>query len=134
MNSWLRWAALVPAVILAWVCVFILGTIAYGYFVHWLCPPEDIISGGCGADVRALEFLIPTFSGLSAVAVVFSAVFVAPVKKLAVAWGALVVGGTFALNFGGDSTEVLAAIASGAIAVASVAAYFRFTSAKEKKH
>jgi hypothetical protein len=106
----------------------------YGYLVHWLCPPEDIISGACGADVPALDFVIPAFSGLSAVAVVISAVFVAPFNKLAVAWGALVVGGTFALNFGGGSTEVLSAIASGAIAVASVAACFRFTSAKAKKH
>ena len=122
MNNWLRWSALVPATIFAWLGVLVIGTFVHGYLERAVCPPEDLISGYCtNAEAQAkLKLVIPFFAGLSAVAVILSAVLVAPAAKSRIAWAAVTIGGTVALTIEGIAPESISAIVFGVVTAAVV--------------
>jgi len=120
MNNWLRWSAIVPATIVAWFCVLVLGSFANGYLERALCPPEELVSGYCtNVEARVkLGLVIPFFAGLSAIAVVLTAIVVAPAAKSRVAWSAVAIGSVVALAIGGIAPESISAIVSGVVAAA----------------
>lgn len=93
MNA-LRWILVVPAGIVAWYAVFVLGLLAYALVDSHLCPPEDFISGHCtnASTRRVLDVAMHVFVATSALAVIVSTVLVAPSYKKSVAWLSLLVG------------------------------------------
>jgi hypothetical protein len=127
MNSSLRWLLVLPASLLAWAAVVLVGTFTHGYAETALCPPDDLVSGFCdNAKVRAkINLLLLAFVALSAIAVVAAAVATAPSRKVAVAWMSVAVGAFIAFLVAGFSTEWLSAVIAGTVAAAATTAYRR---------
>ena len=110
----LRWLLVVPAGILAWYAVFIAVLFTYPIVEQVLCPPGDWISRTCMNSTVSqwMKAFVLVHAGLSAVAVVVSAVAVAPSHKRVIAWLAFGAGALVALSF------ALAARATGEAIVA----------------
>ena len=127
MNSSLRWLLVLPASLLAWAAVLLVGTFTHGYAERALCPPDDLVSGFCdNATVRAkIDLLFLAFVALSAIAVVTTSVATAPSRKVAVAWMSVAVGSFIAFLVAGFSTEWLSAVIAGMLAAAATTAYHR---------
>ena len=93
MNT-LRWVLLIPAAVVAWYAVFVIGLFTHGWVEQLICPPQDFMSGSCfNAGVQKwLDALMHCFVALAAVAVELAAVLVAPQRREAVLWVALALG------------------------------------------
>ena len=127
MLTVLRWIALVPACLLAWVIAFLVGLRVLGV-VEGFCPPELVVSGMCGASwYPAAERATICFGvGLSAFLVVLASAITAPSQKVAFAQLALAVGTIIAavMAFSGDLYwELGAAVLSGTAALFMVKAW-----------
>jgi hypothetical protein len=122
----LRWLLVGPAAIAAWYLVFIVGLFTHGFLDEALCPAGEMESGMCmNRRVRlTLGILVHVFVALSAVAVVSTAVAVAPSHRNRTAWVAFVTGSVVAVAFGIAAwayTEAVAAAAAGLLTVIAVA-------------
>lgn len=122
-----RWFAVVPSAILAWYAAFISGLFLHSA-VGRFCPPEEMISGHCGAwwHVYAERTVILLSVAASAFLVVVCAAAVAPSHRVYVAWAALASGALAALYFLSQTSavgEFVAAILAGLFGVSSVARY-----------
>ena len=125
--KWVRWFAVVPSAILAWYVAFIFGLVLVSG-VGRLCPPEEVVSGQCGAWWYPYgERAIILFSvGLSAFLVVVCATAVSPTHRVHVAWLAYVSGAVVAVYFVSQTSavgEFIAAILAGLFGVFCVAKY-----------
>jgi hypothetical protein len=82
-----RWFAIVPAAILTWYVVLILG-IQLTALAATFCPPEAMISQFCAAtwfaDVQ--RTIIVLCAGLAGFGIVYVAASVAPAERVLVAW------------------------------------------------
>lgn len=126
----LRWVLAAPGAIAAWYATFFFGIVAHEAAEKALCPAGKLVSGICTSDKvqQLLEVLIVIFIALSAIAVVGTAVAIAPSHKAAVAWvtfgaGAIVaVFFAFATHmyFGGTS-----AIATGLATTLAITMYLK---------
>ena len=128
--KWLRWFAVIPTAIIAWYVVFIFGLTLVSA-IGSLCPPEEVISGHCGAWwYPYAERTIIIFSvALSAFLVVVSAATVSPSHRVLVAWVAYVTGVIVAIYFVTQTSavaEFVAAILTGLLAVFCVAKYLDY--------
>ncbi|WP_255991975.1 hypothetical protein [Chitinolyticbacter albus] len=99
----------------AWYLVIFLGLVTHSYVERSLCPPDDLVSGICTNDniVELLHRLILAFAGLSAIAVVLSAVLVAPSYRILVAWVSFLTGFAVAVHVAWGFPEFYAAAISG---------------------
>ena len=98
----LRWIALVPSVIAAWVVAVFAASIGDSLALRLLCPPDKIVSGFC--DVPwwdAVEGGLAVFgASLAAVLVIVAATFVAPSHRPRVVWATYAVGAVLAIAIG----------------------------------
>lgn len=95
MRNVLRWIAIAPAILLAWVAAFAIG-IGLLDVAHRFCPPEAVVSGACTASWYApTELAIMAFStALAAFFIVGLSAWLAPAHRSTVA--KLVTGGGIA--------------------------------------
>lgn len=114
---YLRWAGVVPAAVLAWQAVFVLGLLLLSTLDSF-CPPALVVSGHCTADWHpaATRAVFVLCAGLAAFSVVLGAALVAPAHRRLVAATAfgigLVVAACMAVPIGAG-LELLAATAAG---------------------
>ena len=101
MPAWLRWLALVPAAAVGWYASLIAGLLARGVLMSF-CPPDKMVSGLCGASwyAPAEDLLICFFAGIAAALIVALTTFVAPSRKVTVAFVVLLLGSLFAVVMG----------------------------------
>ncbi|WP_028917382.1 hypothetical protein [Pseudoxanthomonas sp. J35] len=122
----LRWLLLLPAIICAWSLVLVLGVGACAFVNAQLCPPQELVSGLCGnATIRTvLAWLQHVAAAASALAVLATAVAIAPARKQATLWTTLVagLGIATALAFVTEQWLLSAAAALGGIAGAALIA------------
>lgn len=123
----LRWFAVIPSAILGWYVVFTSGLLLVSA-ISSLCPPEEIISGLCGAWwYPYAERTVILFSvAASAFLVVVCAAVVAPANRVNIAWAAFVSGALVATYFLSQTSAVMEfvlAILAGLLGVFSVARY-----------
>jgi hypothetical protein len=115
----------IPASLLAWLAVLLIGIVAHGYAEKALCPPDDLVSGFCdNATAQAkLEVLFFAIAALSAIAVVGASVAMAPTNKSAVAWTAVAIGSLVAFMLAGVSVVWLSAVVAGTLAAVAATVY-----------
>ena len=119
--SYARWAAILPAALVAWYLALLIGVAALS-FLESLCPPELVVSGMCTATwFRSAEkTIIHVGAALAAALVVASVAVVAPAKKLWAAFASLVIGSAIALWLAIETSawgEFASAVAAGGITV-----------------
>jgi hypothetical protein len=98
----LRWALVAPCAVAAWGAVLIGGLLLHDHLDRSLCAPVEWESGFC-ADPRVahlLDLLVVAFAGLSAAAVLVTAVAVAPSYKRSVACVTFALGAAVAIALG----------------------------------
>jgi hypothetical protein len=97
----LRWAALLPATLMAWYAAFITGLLLLSA-VDSLCPSHQQVSGMCVAPWYpwVSQGVFCFSAAMAAACVVVSAWLVAPGKKSATAWVAFAVGSLVAIGLG----------------------------------
>ena len=122
-----RWFSVVPSAILAWYAAFISGLVLVAAIGH-LCPPEEIVSGLCGAwwYPYAERAVILLSVAASAFLVVVCASAMAPTHRVPVAWAAYVCGALVAIYFVSQTAavgEFISAILAGLFGVFAVARY-----------
>ena len=135
LKTALRWLALLPLSYLACFGVLLIAAFAMQSLENRLCPVSDLVSDYCDNEhiQEILEWPTRFFIGLSAIAVVLSAAWLAPQGKTTTAWLALLVGGIFAVQLAGVSKESLAAISFGTLTALAVTVFLRTKRAKDKK-
>lgn len=120
-----RWILVAPAAIAGWVFALFVGLLVLG-FVDSLCPPEEVVSGLCGASWYpfASRAVVCFGAGLSALLVVGLAAWVAPSHREAVSWVCFGLGAAVAILFAGAapgllSAELVSALGGGLLGVAA---------------
>ncbi|WP_331343890.1 hypothetical protein [Cellvibrio sp. UBA7661] len=116
----LRWLALVPTIYATWYVVLVAGFFIYRLIEKSICPKNEIGSAGCQnpAVVNILDFTIHGFVALSAIAVLSTAIFVAPSYKKQISYLVFLVGSIIAIYMGSQLQSwslVVVAIVSGAL-------------------
>lgn len=126
LAAWLRWIGLLPAALAGWVLAFFIALAMFGWLDSF-CPPEEMVSGMCGASWYPLasQAVVCFGAGLSAFFVVGAAAWVAPSHRRVVAWVSFGVGASIAVlvgvvSGGGLIAELITALASGLLAVGLV--------------
>jgi hypothetical protein len=119
----LRWFLVIPAAIASWYAVFICGGFTHSFIDSHLCPAEDLVSGFCfnRGVIFLLDATTHVFVAASAMAVIGSAVSVAPSRKKETAWVAFAIGAAVAIYFGvrtRNYTLLAAALVGGLVALA----------------
>jgi hypothetical protein len=121
----LRWALLIPAVIVAWYVIFAFALFSHQQLEKYLCPPQDWVSGFCHNTyvLKVLNGYEHFMVAISAFVVVFVATKMAPNKKRWVLFISYLIGAIVALLMAfivRDGSQFFAAIIGGAIGVALV--------------
>lgn len=98
----LRWLFLIPAIYASWYVVFIAGFFTYRFIEKDLCPKGDLSSGFCHNQViiNILEIAMHTFVALSAVAVLSTAILMAPFYKTQISYVVFLLGSIVAFYIG----------------------------------
>jgi len=117
----IRWICVVPAAVISWYAVLIIGMITLS-LINDFCPYGEVVSGLCFATWYdyAEQIIIIIFVGFSAALVVLTASWVAPGKKALVAVIVFLCGLLIALLLTihlGSWWELAAAISAGLLAV-----------------
>lgn len=122
--SVLRWLCVAPAAIAGWLLALVIALAVLG-LVDSLCPPEEMVSGMCGAPWYPLasRAVVCFGAGLSALLVVGLAAWVAPSHRRVVAWASFGLGAAIAIVLAGVasdvfSAELLSALGGGLLGVA----------------
>ena len=94
---YVRWAAVLPAALVAWHFALLLGVAALS-FLESLCPPELVISEMCTASwfQTAEKIVFWLAAALAAGLIVVSVGVVAPAKKVGAASTSLAIGSAMA--------------------------------------
>ena len=119
--TYARWAAVLPAALVAWHVALFLAVAALS-FLESLCPPESVISGRCTASwfPPAEKTVFCVGAALAAALIVVSVAVVAPAKTVGAAYVSLAIGGSIALWLAIETQawgEFASAIAAGGISV-----------------
>jgi hypothetical protein len=121
----LRWIAIAPAILLAWLAAFLGGLLLLD-IAHRFCPPDALISGACTADWYApTELAIMAFStALAGFLIVCVSAWLAPAHRLQVATFVYIGGIAYAIYFAAETGLWIclgSAAAAGAITCWAVA-------------
>lgn len=116
----LRWLALIPTVYASWYAVLVTGFFVYRLIEKIVCPKNEMGSSGCQNPtlVNVLDLTIHLFVALSAIAVLSTAIFVAPYYKKQIAYLVFLVGSIIAFYMRAQLESwslVAAAITAGAL-------------------
>lgn len=91
MNS-VRFLLIIPAVIITWIAVIVLGFVLYSWVSGWFCSPDGIENGTCSMPaVLSIGLLILVIGSSGMVPIIF-ATLLAPSKKYEVSIAVFVVG------------------------------------------
>ena len=118
---YVRWAAVLPAALVAWHFALFLGVAALS-FLESFCPPELVISGMCTASwfPTAEKIVFWLAAALAAGLIVVSVGVVAPAKKVWAAYASLLFGSAIALWLAVETHawgEFVSAVLAGGITV-----------------
>jgi hypothetical protein len=124
VKTFARWAAVLPAALVAWHLALVMGLAALSVLER-LCPPELVISGLCTAAWFPLaEKAVLCFgTAVAAALVVASVAVVAPTRKAEAAYVSIAIGSAIALWLAMELdawVEFASAIAAGGITVMGV--------------
>lgn len=116
----LRWLALIPTVYASWYAVLVAGFFVYRLIDKSICPKNEIDSSGCQNPTveNVLDLTMHVFVALSAVAVLSTAIFVAPYYKKQISYLVFFLGSVIAFYMGAQLQSwslVVTAIAAGAL-------------------
>ena len=116
----LRWLALIPTVYASWYAVLVAGFFVYRLIDKSICPKNEIGSSGCQNPTveNVLDLTMHVFVALSAVAVLSTAIFVAPYYKKQISYLVFFLGSVIAFYMGAQLQSwslVVTAIAAGAL-------------------
>lgn len=81
MNA-IRFALILPACICAWILIFFAGTFTHSYIEELYCGVEALSKSECFLPIKYSFLITIIFIGLSALAVMFVAILLAPHHKL----------------------------------------------------
>jgi hypothetical protein len=125
MGKCLRWIAVVPSAIVAWVIVFVVSLYLLGRAERLFCPAEFLSSSGCYVswwrDVERGATILG--ASLAGVLVVVVATVVAPSHKKSVAWWSYGAGAVVAVFMGLLSSlfmEMMATLLAGGLAAVAL--------------
>ena len=116
----LRWLALIPSVYASWYAVLVAGFFVYRLIDKSICPKNEIGSSGCQNPTveNVLDLTMHVFVALSAVAVLSTAIFVAPYYKKQISYLVFFLGSVIAFYMGAQLQSwslVVTAIAAGTL-------------------
>ena len=109
-----RWAILVPAALISWYLVFVIGLFVHRFAEAMLCPKDALISGFCHDAVvqLLLAVLMHLLVDLSAAVVICVSWWVAPKYKPQVIWLCYCIGALVAVALGASSNAIDLALAA----------------------
>lgn len=109
-----RWVMLVPAALISWYLVFLIGLFVHRFAEVKLCPKDALISGFCHDAVvqLLLAVLMRLLVALSAAVVIGVSWWVAPKYKLQVIWFCYGIGALVAVVLGASSNAIDLALAA----------------------